>query len=162
MIIVCSQPRSGSSMLMRILQSGGVDIEVDTARDGEERKKEYRNPYGMFETMRPTKTKCFKCFDPGVVKDLKAKFIYADRSSDGIMASWKSVNAKRQMTIEMIERQKASWNKFFGSREHIVINYDRINTDTRKEVQRIADFIDEPFDVEEAIKAVDTKLYVVR
>lgn len=163
MIIAAAQPRSGSSMLMRMLMLGGVEIEFDTKRDNPDAMKKFRNIHGFFEKTKFTKPteddKCFKAMSPAVIKPRPyAKFIFMQREPEQIHKSWEAVGTKRP--IEMIQQGQDAWLKDLMTVQHLILNYDEVHADPIAACKQIADFIaPHPFDVEKAASAVDTTLY---
>jgi len=65
-IVVSGIPRSGTSMMMRILEAGGLDVVTDNIR-----KADLNNPKGYYETEKTKKLKT----DSIWIKDYKGKVI---------------------------------------------------------------------------------------
>ena len=172
--------RSGTSLLMQILQAGGVSMAFDT----ESRPPDDNNPRGYFELEggkiisrlmngalplgdyrgRFIKITAFglKYLPPG-----KYRVIYTERNIEEVLDSMEKM-AKLQ--DQNREETKASFIKLnemikglITKREDIevlFVNYNQIMADPKTQVQKICDFLG-PKDIDQAamIAAVDAKLY---
>ena len=169
----------GTSMMMRVMIFGGIE--------GVYRKinRDYpfiNNPYGVFEgdwhKREPEELvdKVFKGLGIGwtcIPEDYLIKMIRIERDSMDMAKSryrrlQKRLSAgkkKREKTIEEIltgiESMKKRFNEAFKKRKNIDrldINFDDMFKDTENQVKRIAEFVECPFDIDNAIKAVDKTL----
>ena len=172
--------RSGTSLLMQILQAGGVSMAFDT----ESRPPDDNNPRGYFELEggkiisrlmngtlplgdyrgRFIKITAFglKYLPPG-----KYRVIYTERNIEEVLDSMEKM-AKLQ--DQNREETKASFIKLnemikglITKREDIevlFVNYNQIMADPKTQVQKICAFLG-PKDIDQAamIAAVDAKLY---
>jgi hypothetical protein len=172
--------RSGTSLLMQILEAGGVPMAYNTAS----RPPDDNNPRGYFELEggkiisrlmngtfplkdhqgRFIKITAFglKFLPPG-----KYRIIYTERNIEEVLDSMEKM-AKLQ--DQNREETKASFIKLnnmikdlITSRDDIevlFVNYNQIIADPKSQVRKIADFIGQK-DVDQAamVAAVDEKLY---
>jgi multimeric flavodoxin WrbA len=158
--IIYGQPRSGTSLMMRVLEMGGVECEYDKSTPEVETR--FRNIYGMFETRTPTFTKCFKCTSPQFLDKVKnAKIIYISRQPEQQAKSWGRINPENPDHLSRVKRVREMFQKALEGKEYLHITYEDMHKNPRKECERIKEFLGE-FDVESAVKAVDKTLLVIR
>lgn len=174
--IVSGLERSGTSVMMQMMNLGGLPVSFDDSRQADE-----HNPKGYFELaggkiINQLMDKRFD-FDPhkGHVVKITAyglkflpegnyKIIYMMRDMDEILKSMQKMGADIDADKDRILFNKL--NKFCFDMmdsnkniEYITVNYhDVINTpeETAKKVNLL---LEESLDVQNAIKAVDSKLY---
>ena len=172
--------RSGTSLLMQILEAGGVPMAYDTAS----RPPDDNNPRGYFELEggkiisrlmngtfplaehrgRFIKITAFglKFLPPG-----KYRIIYTERNIEEVLDSMEKM-AKLQ--DQNREETKASFIKLNdmikglitkrGDIEVLFVNYNKIVADPKAEIREIAEFLGQK-DIDQAamVAAVDAKLY---
>ena len=176
-IIVTGLPRSGTSMMMRTLEMGGIQCAYNENRE-EKEKIRMRNIYGFYEggTIPEVGTVAVKRFGAQIAERLAEKydcwFIFMDRHPDKIKASWEEANSKAPKPKVKVPRQSNTSQTLADSQKkiknvvnkhrHIVINYDKINTDSENELLRLKKFLPVEFDVGKALKAIDKTLYINR
>jgi tetratricopeptide (TPR) repeat protein len=180
-IVVSGLPRSGTSMMMQMLEKGGVDLFTD-----QERKADESNPKGYLEH------KAVKSLarDARWVKDAKNKavkiianllFFLPDRNNYKVIFMLRHIdeviNSQQQMLI-MKKREGAknypvtlaesyrktlekarSWGKRRHNVDIIYVNYSDVVEDPRKEAMRVAEFLGGKIDIEQMTGAVDGSLY---
>ena len=158
-ICLAGLPRSGTSMMMRMLIEGGIPCEYDNSIRA---FKRLRNIYGCFETLSPSLTKCFKAYAPFLLQRVPKdwKIIYIRRNIDARIASWISVGTPVDGQL-MKERDKNFATEVYTYEDVLTLDYDEVVADPLKSSQRIADFVGN-FNVEKASQAVDTNLYIKR
>lgn len=156
---VYGQPRSGTSMLMRVLQMGGIEIEYNEVDD--KIKEKFRNPYGLFEKTNPTYTKAFKCTSPSKLKEIPREFkmIYITRDVEQQAKSWKRIHPEAEH-LERVKRVKKMFKETID-RSYLHLTYEDIHKNPYQECVKIKEYLGE-FDVENAVKAVDKTLLVIR
>jgi DNA-binding Lrp family transcriptional regulator len=158
--IIYGQPRSGTSLLMRVLEMGGVECEYDKSKPEVETR--FRNIYGMFETRNPNPKKCFKCVNPKFIKEAEnVKIIYISRNPEQQAKSWDRINPENPDHLSRVKRVREMFQKALEGKEYLHITYEDMHKNPRKECERIKEFLGE-FDVESAVKAVDKSLLVIR
>lgn len=168
LIIVCGQPRSGTSMLMRIMEMGGIPVEYDVSRNVPDVLEKFNNPYGMFETNNPSYTKCFKCWNikSATKINVLARYIYIERNIRDVINSWERVhkrnrtapNPSPEMTSKRnlrIEKNRQEWHKFLKDKDCLKLNMEDILEDSEQQLQKLSDFIKRPFDIQKALTAID-------
>jgi hypothetical protein len=181
-IVVSGLPRSGTSMVMRMLDAGGVPLVVDGIRSADE-----DNPAGYFEL--ETVKDLAAGGDPGWVAASRGKavkvislllehlphghdyrVIFLNRDIAEVLASQKKMLARRgessatsdERMAEVYEVHLRKVRRLLaGDRRFTVLDvaYGDVITDPHREAARIAAFLDRPLDVERMAAAVDPALY---
>jgi len=184
LIIVSGLPRSGTSMMMRMLAAGGLTIVTDEQRTADE-----DNPRGYFEDNRVKKLKDDNSWlaDPALAgqgvkiislllynipKGVRAKVVFMDRRMKEVLASQKKMLMRQNKALDGIPDEMMD-HKF---RMHLAALRDWLeeNPDlkclrvsyhdavAKPEVcaARVAEFLDElELDQEAMVAAVDPTLY---
>lgn len=161
MIALAGLPRSGTSMMMRMLIEGGVPCEYDNSIRA---FKKLRNIYGCFETINPSFTKCFKAYTQQMLRRVPKdwKIIYIRRNLNARIASWNDVGAPIGDGQNMVQRDEDFATEVYTHKEVLTLDYDEVVVDPLKASQQIADFVGGNFNTEKAIQAVDKNLYIKR
>jgi hypothetical protein len=179
--IVSGLPRSGTSMMMKMLTAGGLEPLTDNIRVADE-----DNPKGYFEFERVKQIEHDKAWledaQGRVVKLISAllkhlppsysyKVIFMRRAMPEILAS------QRQMLIRRGERadtvpddkmaamfdkhvaQVESWLAAQPNIEVLYISYNEIIKDSRPHAERINSFLGGTLKVDEMVDVVDRALY---
>lgn len=177
--IVSGLERSGTSMLMQMLHSGGIPTTFDDSRPADE-----ANPKGYYELaggkvinqlMAGTfpferfkgsfiKITCYglKFLPPG-----RYKIIYSERHMDEILHSMETMaqiaDDNRQETKEAFQKLNAMIKHLIANRsdcEVLFVNYNDILRDPCKEILNIAGFLGiEKADINAMLQTVDKNLY---
>ena len=178
--IVSGLERSGTSMLMQILEAGGVPMAFDTAS----RPPDDNNPKGYFEleggkiinklienTFALTEYQGqfikitaygLKFLPPG-----NYKIIYSQRNIEEILDSMEKMakvrDDSREETREVFVKLNRMIIKLIQEREDadvLFVNYNEIVADPQKEIKKIYNFLDsQELDLEKMIASVDQNLY---
>ena len=171
-IIVTGLPRSGTSMMMRILEMGGIPCNYKDNQD-KKTKERMRNIYGFFEggKIPDDRIVAVKRFGHQILEKLAdmydCYFVFMYRDTREIQKSWESANAnmvKNPNRKNNGDAFKANQNKSLiavKNHKHYVFDYDEINQDPSI-ISKLKDFLPLPFDVKKAITAVDKNLYIKR
>ncbi len=174
--IVSGLERSGTSLMMQILINGGLPVAFDESRPPDE-----HNPKGYFElaggkiinhlmdgtfdmaahTGRIVKVTAYglKFLPKG-----KYKIIYMQRNIEEVLNSMQKMDGEidkerdrilftklDKFSIKLMDRNKDV--------EYIIINYRDIIDNPRAEIEKVGNFLNEKFDFDKALEAVDSKLY---
>ena len=175
--IVSGLERSGTSMMMQMLDRGGVRTAFDNSRAADA-----HNPRGYYELAGGKIINRliegnfdFQAYQGQVVKvtayGLKFlpagpqyRIVYMTRNLEEILKSMEKMSAKIDWTKDRTLFGKL--NKFsldlMESRKDIdytIIEYRDVIDNSREAAERVAVFFDVPLDIDRATQAVDAKLY---
>lgn len=180
--IVSGLPRSGTSMMMQILQAGGLQVLTDHEREADE-----DNPKGYYEFER---VKALKDGDTTwtdkaqgkVVKVISAllehlppgyeyKIIFIQRNMEEILASQKQMLVRRgeptdkvsDETMAELFRKHLSvvkaWLDTQPNMKLLYVRYDELLANPQPQLEAIARFLDQPLDLKAMLAVPDQKLY---
>ena len=178
--IVSGLPRSGTSMMMNMLEAGGMDVVVDNEREADE-----DNPKGYFELEAVKKIKENNSWlsdaEGNVVKmvsmllyelpvDRKYKVIFMKRNMDEMLLSQqKMLERKNEKNIATNEELKNLYNthlndihRWLQEQEHIevlYVSYNDILDNPHESIQGINLFLDNQLDCQKMMQVVDQSLY---
>jgi hypothetical protein len=175
--IISGLPRSGTSMLMQILQAGGMPV----ASDGK-RKPDRSNPKGYLEVesiidkLKDNPDYVFS-FEDRVLKVIayglqflppgNYRLIYVERNIEEILDSMEEMmratdeerNDTKQAFIKLNNKAKSDI-KERKDMQVLFVNYNEILSSPEKKLEEIHRFLEERnLDLEKMIAAVDEKLY---
>lgn len=178
--IVSGLERSGTSLVMQMLQAAGVPV----AFDHSSRPPDENNPRGYFELeggkiinrlmensfpLEKFRGRVIKITAYGLkyLPRGKHKIIYSKRNIEEILDSMEKMarikDAERDETRRVFVALDAMITDTIKSRDDVevlFVNYNDILTDPEKSVQAIHEFLGaEEFDRQEMVAAVDKKLY---
>lgn len=179
--IVSGLPRTGTSMMMKVLQAGGMKIVADNIR-----KSDIDNPQGYYEYemvkkikedtlwLEDAKGKVFKMVSM-LLYDLPSnenyKVIFMKRKMSEVLASQRKMlermgqNTGSQSDEEMWELYNkhldgiAKWIKEQSNIDVLYINYNDFIEDPSEQIEMVSRFLDYKLNTEEAVKVVDKALY---
>lgn len=181
-IVVSGLPRSGTSMMMQMIESGGLDIYSDKIRIADE-----NNPKGYYEhenvkSLQHNKKWIHEC-DNKVVKVIsnllphlplnkKYKVIMMERDVEEILSSQRRMIKKlgKQVSedlypLQLVEKLKHSvkeakeWAQKQPHVELIIVNYKNVIENPFVEAMRVSEFLDSRILPEQMVSIVDPKLY---
>jgi len=174
--IVSGIERSGTSMMMQILYRGGAPVAFDSSR-----KPDYHNPKGYYELeggkiisrlmegsfpMEKYDGRFIKITAYGLrfLPEGEYKIIYMVRNLDEILDSMEKMSGpvdreKEKPLFEKLNRFTIDLMEKREDIEYIVVNHRNVIQNPRKEIERVNDFLDGMLNVDEAVKAVDPKLW---
>ena len=181
-VVVSGLPRSGTSMLMSMLDAGGIPPITDHIRTADE-----DNPKGYYEFER---VKALDKGDTAWVPDAQGKsvkvisallkylppeyqykIVYVRRNMQEILASQRKMLIRRGEDPDKIDdaqmaalfekhvSQVESWLREQPNIQVLYEHYSDILSDPEKEAQRINDFLGGRLQVERMAEAVDPDLY---
>ena len=180
-IIVSGLPRSGTSMMMKMLEAGGAPVIADHQRTADE-----DNPKGYYEFEKVKQLKqdssWLKEANGKVVKmvsmllyDLPAeyqyKIIFMRRKIPEIIASQQTMLAHKgkhttaaedKEVAELFEQHLASITNWLGQQQNIEVLYPwyhDILADPAKQIDQINTFLGEQLNIEKMTQVVDQALY---
>jgi hypothetical protein len=181
-VIVSGLPRSGTSMAMKMLEAGGMELVVDDIRTADE-----DNPKGYYEDERVkdlAETKDRDWLEGARGKVIKVvssllnylpannayKVVFMRRNLYEVLASQAKMLDRRneeshtddQDLLAMYEShlEKVEFQlRFRPNFEALYLNYTDVVAEPAREARRIADFVGGGLDVERMAGAVDGSLY---
>jgi hypothetical protein len=179
--IVSGLPRSGTSMMMKMLEAGGLEPLTDNIRAADE-----DNPRGYFEFERVKQIEHDKAWLEDArgraVKLISAllkhlppthsyKVIFMRRAMPEILASQRQMLIRREEPADavpddkmaaMFEKHVAqveSWLAAQPNIETIYVSYNEVMKDARPHAERINDFLGGALKVDAMIQVADQTLY---
>jgi hypothetical protein len=178
--IVSGLPRSGTSMMMRMLDSGGMEVVVDNIR-----KPDQDNPAGYYEFEKVKKTKDDSTYLDSiygkVVKmvsmllyslpsDKPYKVIFMKRDMTEILISQKIMLERKRAKDAKSDEEMAGCfikhlneiEKWLGEQTNInvlYVNYNDIVENPVKNAQLVNEFLECNLNIEKMAEAVDKSLY---
>jgi hypothetical protein len=178
--VVSGLPRSGTSMMMRMLEQGGLDVLTDHVRTPDD---DNPNGYYEFEAVKQTKEDAswLEASEGKAVKmvyrllyDLPAdrsyRVLFMRRELEEILASQKVMLQRHGMADGVSEAQmsalfRAEINAFYKwvrQQKHIElidVDYNRMVADSRREIARVNEFLGGVLDEAAMASVVDESLY---
>jgi len=179
--IVSGLPRSGTSMMMKVLQAGGLEVFTDNLRVADE-----DNPKGYFEL---EQVKALKDGDDAWVKDAagkvvkvisslleylpsayKYKIVFMRRAIPEILASQKQMLIRRgeasdgddQKMAEMFQehlKRVRVWLANQPNMETLYVDYNALMADPDPEIKAVAEFLGLNEKLDAMLAVPDKKLY---
>ncbi len=180
-VIVSGLPRSGTSMMMKILEAGGLQVVTDAIRQADD---DNPNGYFEFERVKQMSAGDRKWLDESggkVVKVISAllehlpagysyKVIFMERAIKEVLASQKKmlVNRGEENKVsddEMEEQYRAHlaavrpWLARQPHMEVLYVDYNKMVSDPGPLCKRLVDFLDMPMDAEKMLAVPNARLY---
>ncbi len=182
-IVVSGLPRSGTSMLMKMLQAGGVEIFEDGQRQADE-----DNPRGYFELERVKNL--HKQADKGWLKEARGKAVkvisqllpelppennyhvlFINRNLDEVLASQNkmlvrrgekvdpSADARMRELFEKHLKKTKAWLPSMKNFQVLELEYSQVVSNPLPEAGRIRSFLDRDLDLNRMASVVEEALY---
>ncbi|HVS39563.1 MAG TPA: sulfotransferase [Gemmataceae bacterium] len=178
-IIVSGLPRSGTSLLMQMLENGGVEVVTDGVRCADT-----DNPKGYYEfekvkTIRrdaswlpATRGKAFKMVSQ-LLYDLPSgeqfRIVFAERDLEETLLSQEKMLARLGRPAAPREEMRRAytthlgrlheWLALQGNMAVLRVRYNELVEGPREQAERIAAFVAAGLDVDRMADAVDASLY---
>ena len=179
--IVSGLPRSGTSMMMMMLQAGGMAVLTDSVRQAND-----DNPKGYYEFERVKEIEHDKTWLPlaqgKAVKmisvllrhlpdEYQYKVIFMQRKMEEILASQRKMLIRRGEDPDAVSDEKIAEasrkhlqkvDMWLSEQEYIdvlYVRYSDVLTDSRAQATRISRFLDDCVDPKRMAQAVDERLY---
>ena len=179
-IVVTGLPRSGTSMMMKMLQAGGVEIVTDNVRKADE-----DNPEGYYEfekvkrigedaswldEARGKAVKMASMLLYDLPRDRSYKLVFMRRKMDEILASQRKMLERKGTGDEfddgemrgLFSRHLAeveSWISRQENMEVLYVDYNEMLLDPLENIQRLKRFLGDDLDEERMAGVVDPSLY---
>ena len=180
LLIVTGLPRSGTSMMMKMLEAGGITVITDKQRQADE-----DNPYGYFEleqvkeikrdrswlgssTGEAVKMVSMLLYD--LPLDREYSLIFMKRNLDEVIASQKVMLARKgERPSAEDEEMKRLFSKHLSEIEAwlserknfrtLYIHYDEVLKNPQETAEDIQKFLGRGLNIDNMIKSVDPALY---
>jgi hypothetical protein len=179
--IVSGLPRSGTSMMMKMLAAGGLEPLTDNIRTADE-----DNPKGYFEFERVKQIESDKAWLEDargrVVKLISAllkhlppsydyKVVFMRRAMPEILASQRQMLIRRRESADAVpdDKMAAMFNKHVAQVEAwlaaqpnievLYVSYNDVMKDSRPHAERINEFLGGSLNVDEMVTVIDRALY---
>lgn len=179
--IVSGLPRSGTSMMMRMLEAGGMPVLTDNIRTADE-----DNPKGYYEFERVKQIEQDKAWLPeakgkvvkmvaALLKHLPAdydyKIVFMHRDMEEILASQRQMLIRRGEPTDTVSDERMaelfgrhltqieSWLANQPNMQVLYVHYGDVLAAPAHEAERINHFLGDTLDVEKMVAAVDPSLY---
>ena len=173
-IVVSGLPRSGTSLMMQILERCGYTIQQDYVR-----VPDSNNPYGYYEDERVKRLHLDNSWigeaDGKVIKVVSSqlrylpfnegdKVVFMDRDLDEIIQS-QNILAGLESTDHMLLKRyysnhlSATWNMLTGLTQVHVVDHRELLTNTVETLSRLFRFLEVSPVMEDVISVVDTGLW---
>ncbi len=178
-VVVSGLPRSGTSLMVQMLDQGGLPVLTD-----ERRAADVDNPRGYYEFELVKRMKSDTSWVPEargkVVKvvsallyDLPAgeryRIVFMQRDLDEVIASQEKMLQRRGQQIPPREKVKAAFElhlerlfEWLGRQPHmrlLLVSYNDLMSDARRQAQRVCEFLDGQPDAGRMLAAIDPALY---
>jgi predicted Zn-dependent protease len=181
-VVVSGLPRSGTSMMMQMLQAGGIKAYVDNERQADE-----DNPKGYFEHQKVKalnkdaswldgasgqSIKVITQLLPSIPANKKLKIIYMERDLREILASQTKMLNRRDKKgsgqtqdklantyVKQVERVKVMLERRSDNIQLKSINYTDVITNPEKMIAVVSEFFGGKLDTQAMLNTIDTKLY---
>ena len=182
-IVVSGLPRSGTSMLMGMLEAGGVEILTDCFREADE-----DNPKGYFEfepvkQLAKDRSKSWLEDAPGkavkiiseLLKELPSgvsfRLIFMNRNLEEVIASQNKMLVRRgeppaagddEKLMLLFERHLEKVKQWIDRQSHfevLFLDYKKVLEDPDGQAKQIKAFLQRDLDLTEMARVVDRQLY---
>jgi len=179
--IVSGLPRSGTSMMMKMLAAGGLEPLTDNIRTADEdnpkgyfefeRVKQIENDQAWLEDARNRVVKLISALLKHLPPSYRYKVIFMKRAMPEILASQRQMLIRRCEPTDKVpdDKMAAMFSKHVSQVEAwlagqpnidvLYINYNDVLNDPRSHAERINIFIGGSLAVQEMISVVDHALY---
>jgi hypothetical protein len=178
-IVVSGLPRSGTSLMMQMLHSGGVEVVTDHVREAD-----VDNPRGYFEFERAkqiqkdaswlpaTRGKAFKMVSQLLYQlppTERYRIIFMRRNLEEVLVSQEKMLRRRNAPAAPRDRMTAAFTvhldslfQWLGERTNmdvLTVNYNDLLADPRRHSEQLSQFLDGCPAVEAMLGAIDAGLY---
>jgi len=179
--VVSGLPRSGTSMMMRMLEAGGLEVLTDNIRTADkdnprgyyefERVKQLDHDTGWLEDAKGRVVKIISQLLQELPAGCTYKVVFMHRAMDEILASQRRMLVRRGEDTDKIsdEQMAALFRKHLERVEGwldqqpnfdvIHVSYNEVLAHPEEEAKRVNAFFDDDLDVGAMAKVVDPTLY---
>ena len=180
--IISGLPRSGTSMMMRMLEAGGMQVITDHYREAD-----LDNPLGYFELEQVKKlknddtawmdeaqgkaVKIISALLEFLPEQYQYQIIFMQRNMDEILASQKNMlNRHGKPTDEVSDEEMKSifekhlhqvtdWLSSQSNIDVIYLNYNQVLHDPELNLAQVVQFLEGSVDIQQMLNVIDNNLY---
>jgi hypothetical protein len=179
--IVSGLPRSGTSMMMKMLEAGGMQVLTDNIRTADEdnprgyyefeRVKQIERDQSWLEDARGKAVKMISALLKNLPQGYTYKVIFMRRKIEEILDSQRQMLIRRGEPTDAVSDEKmtelfrqhlqqvAAWIDKQPNVEALYVNYSEILESSTKQAKRINQFLGHTLNVENMADVVDRTLY---
>jgi len=179
--IVSGVPRSGTSMMMKVLEAGGMGILADNVRGAD---SDNPNGYYEYEPVKRTRSdhrwtlnaegravKVVHLLLHHLPRDKQYRVIFIHRDLQEVVASQQKMlrNLKKQgaslsdeelaLALGTQVEKTLTWVRRQGNMQLLEVHYSKMIADPLSEIARVAELISAPLDLHAMTCVVDSSLY---
>jgi hypothetical protein len=178
--IVSGLPRSGTSMMMKMLEAGGMDVAVDNIREADEdnpkgyyeleKVKDIKNDYSWLDNVQGKVVKMVSMLLYELPSTRDYNIIFMQRDIGEILASQRTMLQRKGNRSDINDEEMGKlFNRHLEEIENwlagqknmrvFYINYKNVIEDPRNIAQVINHFLNETLNIEKMVETVDRSLY---
>jgi hypothetical protein len=178
--IVSGLPRSGTSMMMRMLEAGGMDVAVDNIREADEdnpkgyyeleKVKDIKNDYSWLDNVQGKVVKMVSMLLYELPSTRDYNIIFMQRDIGEILASQRTMLQRKGNRSDINDEEMGKlFNRHLEEIENwlagqknmrvFYIHYKNVIEDPRNIAQVINHFLNETLNIEKMVETVDRSLY---
>jgi len=178
--IVSGLPRSGTSMMMKMLEAGGMDVAVDNIREADEdnpkgyyeleKVKDIKNDYSWLDNVQGKVVKMVSMLLYELPSTRDYNIIFMQRDIGEILASQRTMLQRKGNRSDINDEEMGKlFNRHLEEIENwlvgrkniriLYINYNDVIEDPRKISQVISHFLNKALNIEKTVETVDGSLY---
>jgi hypothetical protein len=178
--IVSGLPRSGTSMMMRMLEAGGMDVAVDNIREADEdnpkgyyeleKVKDIKNDYSWLDNVQGKVVKMVSMLLYELPSTRDYNIIFMQRDIGEILASQRTMLQRKGNRSDINDEEMGKlFNRHLEEIENwlagqknihvLYINYKDVIEDPCKIVHVINHFLNKALNIEKMVETVDGLLY---
>jgi hypothetical protein len=179
--VVSGLPRSGTSMMMKMLEAGGMQLLTDNLRAADadnpqgyyefERVKQIARDQLWLPDARGKTVKIISALLKHLPPDYRYKVIFMRRKIEEILASQRQMLIRRGETTNTVSDERmadlfrrhllqlTTWLKRQPNMAIMYVEYSEIMTDPAEQAKMVNEFLDSALEVEAMASVVDPSLY---
>lgn len=178
-VIVSGLPRSGTSLMMQLLEAGGIEVVTDNVRAADpdnprgyhefERVKKIKEDASWLPEMRGKAVKMVSQLLYDLPATERYRVVFMERDLDEVLASQEKMLARlgkpaapREDMLRAYRLHLGRLRVWLGDQRHIAVlqvRYADVVARPEVETARVNDFLDKRLHVAAAARAVDPALY---
>ncbi len=178
--IVSGLPRSGTSMMMKMLEAGGMDVAVDNIREADEdnpkgyyeleKVKDIKSDYSWLDNVQGKVVKMVSMLLYELPSTRDYNIIFMQRDIGEILASQRTMLQRKGNRSDINDEEMGklfsrhleeieNWLAGQKNMRVFYVNYKNVIEDPRKIAQVINHFLNETLNIEKMVETVDRSLY---